>query len=239
MASHGSSDARCRLTGDRLFPAASPCEVVEDGLLYCVRGSLDAGLRTLADNPASSLTPHGMLPLGVVDVVRWAGLRQVALDRPAFIKHWRRYLAGVAKSLQRAGAADSASADALVARGHLFARTLIQRFDECDFLLTSSEDPRGAYVAAPTVPTDATRRRTHQRWLPPAPHRLVILLYEDQAPLSPLLFFLKDGCVTPAGGVEPPCASRAVDSDSAVPDGNAVFDRCSHAAGAVSHVQCR
>ena len=48
---------------------------------------------------------------------------------------------------------------------------MLQRFDECDFLLSASEDPRGA---------------------------LIVLRYDDHSPLSPLLFFLRDACAAQA-----------------------------------------
>ena len=132
--------ATCRLTGDRLFRAASSCDVVEDGLLLCVRGTLDVA--AFADDPSASLTATDELPVRLIDVVHEAGLHHITLDRPSFIKHWRRYLLSVERALLREG--DTERAEWLSSRGHLFARTLLQRFDECEFLLTTSEDPRGA-----------------------------------------------------------------------------------------------
>lgn len=133
------SAMRCRLTGDPLFPAAAPCEVVEDGLFFCIRGVLD--LKDFAANP-SSLTTLGTLPLDHIDVVRWAGLRQVVLDRPGFISHWRRYVHQVSSVLMADGLEELA--DELTSKGVGFARDLLRRFDEFEFVATSSEIPCAA-----------------------------------------------------------------------------------------------
>ena len=66
----------CVLTGDRLFSDAHPHEIVEDGLAYRVRGSLDEGLAVLSLDTQYTLPADGELPLDVTDVVRWSGLRQ-------------------------------------------------------------------------------------------------------------------------------------------------------------------
>jgi hypothetical protein len=141
-----SSDAepgyRCVLTGDRLFGALHPHELVEDGLAYCVRGSMDAGIDALAME-GGPLPRDGALPLSVVDVVRWAGLRPVELDRPGFVKLWQRYVAALQAHLEASGPEGVEAADELLLRAHLFARALMQRFDELDFLLGASEDARG------------------------------------------------------------------------------------------------
>ena len=156
----------CVLTGDRFFPSTSPCEVVEDGLLYCVQGSFASGMVEFADDPSASLTPSNELPLSAVDIVRWAGLRPVHLDKASFIKQWRRYLASVSHMVEHVEGG-GARAQRLATQGHLFARKLLQRFDECDFLISESENPRGG---------------------------LVILLHDDLAPLTPLMFFIVEGC---------------------------------------------
>ncbi|KAL1528109.1 hypothetical protein AB1Y20_009474 [Prymnesium parvum] len=154
----------CRLTGDRLFASSHTVTVVENDLMYCVQGSLN--LQAFASDPLSSLTASGSLPLSLVDVVDWAGLRPISLDRSGFIKHWRRYLNLVSQALLQEG--EQARSEHLSAQGHLFARVLLERFDEWEFLVSASENPRGP---------------------------LVVLRYEDRDPLSPLLFFLRDGCV--------------------------------------------
>jgi hypothetical protein len=156
---------RCILTGDRLFPSHAPCAVVEDGLLFCVQGSVEVGVhQSSMDGPMASLASN----LSGVDVVTWAGLRRVQLDRAGFIKQWRRYLSAVERVLQQT-ADGEARAQRLTLQGFLFARNVLQRFDQCDFWLGASEDLRGG---------------------------VVVMLHDDLAPLTPLLFFVAEGCTT-------------------------------------------
>jgi hypothetical protein len=168
----------CVLTGDRLFSSAYPHELVEDGLVYRVRGSMEDGLNTLAIE-AFTLPADGELPLRVIDIVRWAGLRRVHLDKPGFVKHWQRYVGALQRHIERAGsgtgeesvaaaASAQARADQLLLRAHTFARKLQQGFDELDFLMSASEAPQGP---------------------------LIVLHYTDDDPLTPYFYVLADGVV--------------------------------------------
>ena len=171
----------CVLTGDRLFSSAYPHELVEDGLVHRVRGSMEDGLNTLAIE-AFTLPADGELPLRVIDIVRWAGLRRVQLDKPGFVKHWQRYVGALQRHTERAGsgtggesvaaaASAQARADQLLLRAHTFARKLLHGFDELDFLMSASEAPHGP---------------------------LIVLHYTDDDPLTPYFYVLADGVVSNA-----------------------------------------
>ena len=70
----------CVLTHDPMFSQTAPREFVDD-VAYSVRGSIDAGLdKLLLESPMSP--PVGSsLPIEVVDLVSWAGLRPTPLAR--------------------------------------------------------------------------------------------------------------------------------------------------------------
>ena len=76
----------CVLTGDKMFQQSAPRELVDD-VAYSVRGSIDAGLDAML---MESPTPGGgdALPVEVVDVVSWAGLRSISLDKAGFVQRW-------------------------------------------------------------------------------------------------------------------------------------------------------
>ena len=178
------NDYMCVLTGDKLFSHVHPHELVEDGLAYCVRGSMDEGLSALALESAA-LPSDGELPLHVIDVVRWAGLRRVQLDKPGFVKHWQRYVGALQRHIEGSGGSTSvpesdssagegaatatSQADELLLRAHTFARKLLHGFDELDFLLSASENAHGP---------------------------LIVLHYKDDDPLTPYLYVLAEGVTT-------------------------------------------
>ena len=161
-----SNDFRCALTGDPLFSQQHPHELVEDGLAYSVRGSMQDGINAFAMQN-DSLPPDGALPLTCVDVVKWSGLRHVQLDKSGFVKHWQRYIAALMAMVEDSGGDDSAQrADALLLRSHTFACKLMHSFDELDFLVGKSEDTRGP---------------------------LAVLYYKEEDPLTPHIYFLAEG----------------------------------------------
>jgi hypothetical protein len=142
---------RCVLTNDRVFSTANPYEVdAEDDLAFCVRCSFKDGLDALTEEAgrpsqnnvaAEQPQPDGdLLPLSAVDVVRWAGLRHLPLDRPGFVKRWQRYSSALQQHLSDAG--EEEKAEQLALKGQLFAKKILRMFDEVDFLVGSSADPR-------------------------------------------------------------------------------------------------
>ena len=84
----------CVLTGDRMFSQTAPREFVDD-VAYSVRGSIDAGLDALLLESPMTLQGGSTLPIEVVDLVSWAGLRPTRLDRAAFMHRWQRYIAAL------------------------------------------------------------------------------------------------------------------------------------------------
>ena len=169
----GASDPpgyRCSLSGDWLFSALHPHELLEDELVFCVRGSMDEGIAELACDGAP-LPKDGELPLSVVDVVRWAGLRPTKLDRAGFVKLWQRHVGALLQQYDD----EPDVADALLLRTHTFARGLLLRFEELDFLLGASENSKGP---------------------------LGILHYREDE-ITPYIYFLAAGC-RPVGGLPPP-----------------------------------
>ena len=159
------SGFKCALTGDALFASGHAHELIEEGLVYSVRGSLDEGLCALALNKID-LTSDGELPCEAIDVVRWAGLRRVHLDKPGFVKHWQRYVNAIRNLLDPGQQEGYKRADELLLRAHEFARKLMVHFDELDFFVTASER---------------------------VPGPLIILHYKDSEPLVPHFYFLSDG----------------------------------------------
>ena len=129
----------CVLTGDKLFSSSSTYELVDD-VAYSVRGSIDAGLDALLLRSPSA--GAAALPLEVVDLVSWAGLRPITLDKAGFVQRWQRYMAALQVHL--AGQPDGESrAERLAQRGQLFAKKLLGNFDELDFLISSSDAAGG------------------------------------------------------------------------------------------------
>lgn len=131
----------CVLTGDRMFSQTAPREFVDD-VAYSVRGSIDAGLDALLLE--SPMTPPGgsTLPIDVVDLVSWAGLRPTRLDRAGFMQRWQRYIAALQAHLLHQPDGER-RAERLGKSGQLFARKLLGHFDELDFLVTASDVPGG------------------------------------------------------------------------------------------------
>jgi hypothetical protein len=165
----GTGDRKCALSGDVCFSRAHPCELAEDGLIYRVKCSVDAGLNMLALDDTFSMSEDPNLPPSTIDVVRWAGLRQIKLDKSGFIKHWQRYLAVLQQHMEKDGSSSSAArSDDFLLRAHLYARKLLPRFDELDVFVGASDDVQSV---------------------------LAILHYSDDDPLTPYLDFLVDGLV--------------------------------------------
>ena len=129
----------CVLTGDKLFSSSSTYELVDD-VAYSVRGSIDAGLDVLLlQSPSVGGTA---LPLEVVDLVSWAGLHPITLDKAGFVQRWQRYMAALQVHL--AGQPDGEQrADRLAQRGQLFAKKLLGNFDELDVLVSASDAAGG------------------------------------------------------------------------------------------------
>ena len=155
------------LTGDRLFSDAHAHEIVSDGVAYCVRGNLDEG----PPRSASTAPQDGELPLRIIDVVQWSGLRHVQLDKPGFIKHWQRYIGALQQHVQAKAPKDGGGeegASALLLRAHEFARRLMHGFDELDFLVGASESKSGP---------------------------VAIVHYLDEDPLTPYIYFLCEGAM--------------------------------------------
>ena len=166
MSRGASSGVCCVLTGDRLFnKALHQHEAVENSIAFRVRGSFDAGLSQLALEQYSLPADADSLPPSAVDVVAWAGLRHVQLDRSAFIRRWQRYTAALQKHV--AAAENEAAADAFLLEAHSLARKLLHGYDELDVLVGASEHADGP---------------------------LIVLHYLDDDPLTPQLLFLCAGC---------------------------------------------
>ena len=160
-------DRKCVLTSDPCFSRVHPHELVEDGLVYRVRGCMTEGLNALAMAEPVALLSDGTLPLKTIDVVRWAGLHHLRLDKAGFIKHWQRYVGALQEHIESAGSPqDTVRANALLLQAHEFARRLLHGFDELDFLVGASEDSRGP---------------------------LAVLQYTDKDPWTPYLYFLAAG----------------------------------------------
>lgn len=131
---------QCVLTGDKMFQQSAPRELVDD-VAYSVRGSIDAGLDAML---IESPTPQGgnTLPVEVVDVVSWAGLRPISLDKAGFVQRWQRYMAALHTHLRNQPDGER-RAERLGKSGLLFAKKLLGNFDELDFLVTASDVPGG------------------------------------------------------------------------------------------------
>ena len=164
----------CVLTGDKMFSQTAPLEFVDD-VAYSVRGSIDAGLDALLLE--SPMPPPGgsSLPIEVVDLVSWAGLRPTPLDRAGFMQRWQRYVAALQAHLQSQPDGER-RAERLGKSGLLFARKLLGHFDELDFLVTASDVPGGG---------------------------LAVLHYREDG-LTPYLYFLAEGVSCDAPGESPP-----------------------------------
>ena len=170
MATSAASSVVCVITGDRLFSRAHPNKIVEDGLAYRVRGDMASGLARLAHEQYSLPADADGWPLDTIDVVRWAGLRQVHLDRSGFIRRWQRYVTALERhilqrSQEEGGGADAA--DDFLLRSHTLAMKLMNSIDELDFLVGASEHDDGP---------------------------LVVLQYLDDDPHTPHLLCLRAGC---------------------------------------------
>ena len=131
----------CVLTGDRMFSQTAPREFVDD-VAYSVRGSIDAGLDALLLESPMTLPGGSTLPIEVVDLVSWAGLRPTRLDRAGFMQRWQRYIAALQAHLLHQPDGER-RAERLGKSGLLFARKLLGHFDELDFLVTASDVPGG------------------------------------------------------------------------------------------------
>ena len=157
--------AVCVLTGERLFRARSHSELERDGNLIAVRGSMYEGLNALAVSqapPQASTLPY--LPHSTIDLVTWAELQPVDLDKPAFLKRWQRYVALLQRHLSTLP--DGASrADRLAVFSQLFATELLSSFDQVEFFTCAGADADGA---------------------------LAVLHYRKDG-LTPWLWFLADG----------------------------------------------
>jgi hypothetical protein len=164
----------CVLTGDKMFSQTAPLEFVDD-VAYSVRGSIDAGLDALLLE--SPMPPPGgsSLPIEVVDLVSWAGLRPTPLDRAGFMQRWQRYVAALQAHLQSQPDGER-RAERLGKSGLLFARKLLGHFDELDFLVTASDVPGGG---------------------------LAVLHYREDG-LTPYLYFLAEGVSCDSPGESPP-----------------------------------
>ena len=164
----------CVLTHDPMFSQTAPREFVDD-VAYSVRGSIDAGLdKLLLEGPMSP--PGGSsLPIEVVDLVSWAGLRPTPLDRAGFMQRWQRYIAALQTHLQNQPDGER-RAERLGKSGLLFARKLLGHFDELDFLVTASDLPGGG---------------------------LAVLHYREDG-LTPYLYFLAEGVSCDTPGESPP-----------------------------------
>ena len=126
----------CRLTGDKLFSSAFP--FVQEDTLIVVRGSMEAGLDAMAlhTRPAAD-SEEFILPVSAVDIIAWAGLQRVELDKPAFVKRWQRYV----RSLQN-GLSEERS-ERLAVFSQIFAKKLLRTFDEIEFVATPGADSAG------------------------------------------------------------------------------------------------
>ena len=183
---------RCVLTRDSVFSAAFPYEVVENGFAYRVTCSLHEGLQALASDPADSAS-EAEVPMSAIDAVRWASLRQLTLDRPAFIKRWQRYTTELQRHWSARGA--DARAEQLALEGQLFAKKLLRQFDELDFFCTADGDPSSC---------------------------LAVLHYCDADGLTPCLYVLVDGVTDDSPGTDSEASRNHGDGGVAEADGGSV-----------------
>ena len=153
----------CVLTGDKMFSQTAPRELVDD-VAYSVRGSIDSGLDALLLDSPMPPQEGSSLPVEVVDLVSWAGLRSTPLDRADFVQRWQRYVAELQTHLQSQPDGER-RAEQLGKSGLLFARKLLRNFDELDFLVTASDVPGGG---------------------------LAVLHYREDG-LTPYIYFLAEG----------------------------------------------
>ena len=177
-----SAPARARRREVGVLPARpareAPRELVDD-VAYSVRGSIDAGLDALLlESPTLPAGPG--LPLEVVDVVSWAGLKPIALDKAGFVQRWQRYLAALQLHLATQPDGDS-RAERLAQRGQLFAKKLLGNFDELDFLVSASDAAGGA---------------------------LAVLHYREDG-LTPYVYFIAEGVRCDSFDLETPPDSAA------------------------------
>ena len=169
----------CVLTGDKMFQQSAPRELVDD-VAYSVRGSIDAGLDAmLMESPTRG---GDALPVEVVDVVSWAGLRPISLDKAGFVQRWQRYMAALQTHLRHQPDGER-RAEQLGKSGLLFAKKLLGNFDELDFLVTASDAPGGG---------------------------LAVLHYREDG-LTPYIYFIAEGvCCDSVVETEPQTPSGAM-----------------------------
>jgi len=174
----GPAEYRCVLTGAILFHSDSPHELVEDGVAYAVRGSLDDGLEALAagDGEQAAATAAAGFPTDVIDVIARARLQPLELDRPAFIQRWQAYLRALQAAVERDHGVERTERLALGAQ--IFAKKLLREFDELDFFTPPADSGDGP---------------------PPAAAPLAVLGYREDE-LTPYVYFLKEGVREVRGG---------------------------------------
>ena len=170
-AAASAAEVVCVLTGDRLFSRAAPHKLLENGIAYRVTGDMAEGLLRLAEKNYVPPEDTDGWPLDAIDIVRWADLRQVRLERSEFMARWRRYVQALVKHLLATPAAEGGGEDAadafLLASHDLAMKLLWTNYDELDFLIGASEQPVGPFA---------------------------VLEYLDEDPLTPTLLFLTAGC---------------------------------------------
>ena len=174
----GPAEYRCVLTGALLFHSDSPHELVEDGVAYAVRGSLDDGLEALAagDGEQAAATAAAGFPMDVIDVIARARLQPLELDRPAFIQRWQAYLRALQAAVERDHGVERTERLAIGAQ--IFAKKLLREFDELDFFTPPADSGDGP---------------------PPAAAPLAVLGYREDE-LTPYVYFLKEGVREVRGG---------------------------------------
>ncbi len=152
------SQVKCALSSERLFCSAHAHALVHDGIVR---------VRCTVDRPtelADEQTAHQ-----AHDVVRWAGMRALDLDRPAFVKRWQRYVAALLELIRQCSddpSATDARSERLALASNRLAHMALSRLEEVTLLECESAATGSACVA--------------------------LLMYGDDE-LTPYLYFLEDG----------------------------------------------
>ena len=173
----------CAFTGARLFSRSHPHERVEDGLAWRVRGDMVEGLVRLAAANFVFSEDEDSFPVDAIDVVRWAGLKQMKVDRSEFVVRWRNHVKAIEKRLLELPKADGGgevAADKFILASHDLSLKVLHRFDEVDILVGADEAKAGPFVVLHYL--DADEATPHLLFLahscvdapaPPPPHGAV------------------------------------------------------------------
>ena len=95
-----------------------------------VKGTIDQPTRGLID---------GKIHVDAIDLVRWAPFARVKLDRNAFIKQWRRYVALLDDRIKHMPNS-CVLLENLTQTSQRLAQEVLQRIGQVEFIVSSTED---------------------------------------------------------------------------------------------------